>query len=148
MRAVVIAALPVAAPAFGGGAREKPPQLKELRGLSKLAPRVGFEPTTLRLTAGCSAVELPRNEPARGARRDIRSKQGRRIYQAGTGHAKRRLEAPRAPRPPSVAGTCRPSATRACRRRLRPSDSAAGTPAFATMPGAPHRRDTRAWSRS
>ena len=28
-----------------------------------LAPRVGFEPTTLRLTAGCSAVELPRNLP-------------------------------------------------------------------------------------
>ena len=28
---------------------------------SKMAPRVGFEPTTLRLTAGCSAVELPRN---------------------------------------------------------------------------------------
>ena len=27
-----------------------------------LAPRVGFEPTTLRLTAGCSAVELPRND--------------------------------------------------------------------------------------
>ncbi len=26
-----------------------------------LAPRVGFEPTTLRLTAECSAVELPRN---------------------------------------------------------------------------------------
>lgn len=26
-----------------------------------LAPRVGFEPTTLRLTAGCSTVELPRN---------------------------------------------------------------------------------------
>ena len=25
------------------------------------APRVGFEPTTLRLTAGCSTVELPRN---------------------------------------------------------------------------------------
>ena len=29
--------------------------------LGFLAPRVGFEPTTLRLTAGCSAVELPRN---------------------------------------------------------------------------------------
>ena len=29
----------------------------------KMAPRVGFEPTTLRLTAGCSAVELPRNLP-------------------------------------------------------------------------------------
>ena len=26
----------------------------------KLAPQVGFEPTTLRLTAGCSAVELLR----------------------------------------------------------------------------------------
>ena len=29
----------------------------------EMAPRVGFEPTTLRLTAGCSAVELPRNLP-------------------------------------------------------------------------------------
>ena len=29
----------------------------------QMAPRVGFEPTTLRLTAGCSAVELPRNLP-------------------------------------------------------------------------------------
>ena len=28
---------------------------------SFLAPRVGFEPTTLRLTAGCSAIELLRN---------------------------------------------------------------------------------------
>ncbi len=27
-----------------------------------LAPRVGFEPTTLRLTAGRSTVELPRND--------------------------------------------------------------------------------------
>src|SRR3989442_13373137 len=27
----------------------------------KLAPRVGFEPTTLRLTAGRSTIELPRN---------------------------------------------------------------------------------------
>ena len=41
-----------------------PPKKKRARrsGLEKiLAPRVGFEPTTLRLTAGCSAVELPRN---------------------------------------------------------------------------------------
>ena len=29
--------------------------------ISALAPRVGFEPTTLRLTAGCSAAELTRN---------------------------------------------------------------------------------------
>ena len=28
----------------------------------KVAPRAGFEPATLRLTAGCSTVELPRNE--------------------------------------------------------------------------------------
>ena len=27
-----------------------------------LAPRVGFEPTTDRLTADCSATELPRNK--------------------------------------------------------------------------------------
>jgi hypothetical protein len=27
----------------------------------KLAPQVGFEPTTLRLTAGCSAIELLRS---------------------------------------------------------------------------------------
>ncbi len=27
----------------------------------KMAPRVGLEPTTYRLTAGCSAIELPRN---------------------------------------------------------------------------------------
>jgi hypothetical protein len=32
-----------------------------LKGWGLLAPRVGFEPTTLRLTAGCSTVELPRN---------------------------------------------------------------------------------------
>ena len=30
--------------------------------LTKLAPEVGFEPTTLRLTAGCSTVELLRNK--------------------------------------------------------------------------------------
>jgi hypothetical protein len=27
----------------------------------KMAPRVGLEPTTLRLTAECSAIELPRS---------------------------------------------------------------------------------------
>ena len=27
-----------------------------------MAPRVGLEPTTYRLTAGCSTIELPRNE--------------------------------------------------------------------------------------
>ena len=40
--------------------RRAPRPSRSRKGLSKLAPRVGFEPTTLRLTAGCSAVELPR----------------------------------------------------------------------------------------
>ena len=35
-----------------------------LRGALRLAPRVGFEPTTNRLTAGCSTTELPRNSLA------------------------------------------------------------------------------------
>ena len=32
--------------------------------LRRLAPRAGLEPATLRLTAGCSAIELPRIERA------------------------------------------------------------------------------------
>ena len=32
-----------------------------------LAPRAGLEPATLRLTAGCSAIELPRNIGAASA---------------------------------------------------------------------------------
>jgi hypothetical protein len=44
--------------------------------LSLVAPGVGFEPTTLRLTAGCSAVELPRTvacppRPSRDSRRTV-----------------------------------------------------------------------------
>ena len=30
----------------------------------KMAPRVGLEPTTTRLTAGCSTIELPRSVKA------------------------------------------------------------------------------------
>ncbi len=39
------------------------------KSLTELAPQVGFEPTTLRLTAGCSTLELLRigQEGARGA---------------------------------------------------------------------------------
>ena len=33
----------------------------------ELAPQAGFEPATLRLTAGCSAVELLRNRSSAGA---------------------------------------------------------------------------------
>ena len=36
--------------------------------LSKLAPAVGFEPTTDRLTADCSTAELSRNNIRRGGR--------------------------------------------------------------------------------
>ena len=39
--------------------RQKRPDITSDLGF--LAPRVGFEPTTLRLTAGCSAIELLRN---------------------------------------------------------------------------------------
>lgn len=45
-----------------------------------LAPRVGFEPTTLRLTAECSAVELPRN--IGGASRPQRKIE---LYRSATG---------------------------------------------------------------
>ena len=38
--------------------------------LKKLAPQVGLEPTTLRLTAGCSAIELLRSVVA--SRRELR----------------------------------------------------------------------------
>ena len=31
-----------------------------------MAPRVGLEPTTTRLTAGCSTIELPRSEKDSG----------------------------------------------------------------------------------
>src|SRR5262249_23167827 len=34
--------------------------LKNRQKKSEMAPRVGFEPTTSRLTAGCSTTELPR----------------------------------------------------------------------------------------
>ncbi len=33
--------------------------------LKEMAPQVGLEPTTLRLTAGCSAIELLRSDVAR-----------------------------------------------------------------------------------
>src|SRR5687768_3777691 len=35
--------------------------------IGKVAPRAGLEPATLRLTAGCSAIELPRNAGRAGA---------------------------------------------------------------------------------
>jgi hypothetical protein len=41
----------------------------------RLAPRAGLEPATLRLTAGCSAIELPRN--LAGARAHGRDCSGR-----------------------------------------------------------------------
>jgi hypothetical protein len=46
--------------------RNESSQVIDSMGLTELAPQAGFEPATLRLTAGCSAVELLRN---RGVRR-------------------------------------------------------------------------------
>src|SRR5207302_1709443 len=45
----------VAVPVGGGRDALRPPS-----GMPPVASRVGLEPTTLRLTAGCSAIELPR----------------------------------------------------------------------------------------
>ena len=47
------------------------------RGLKGVAPQVGFEPTTLRLTAGCSAIELLRNGSPDAANNDYRSRADR-----------------------------------------------------------------------
>ncbi len=42
----------------------------------KLAPRAGFEPATLRLTAGCSTIELPRSDYTKDYRELIPFRQG------------------------------------------------------------------------
>src|SRR3954447_11856699 len=44
--------------------------------LKRLAPQAGFEPATLRLTAGCSAVELLRNLGGKPSRRAPRARAG------------------------------------------------------------------------
>jgi hypothetical protein len=48
-------------PAFSLVRTSRKETLKEFEIDIKMAPRVGFEPTTLRLTAGCSTVELSRS---------------------------------------------------------------------------------------
>ena len=40
----------------------------------RVAPQAGLEPATLRLTAGCSAIELLRNMETRGTRYGTRSR--------------------------------------------------------------------------
>jgi hypothetical protein len=44
--------------------------------MKKMAPQAGFEPATLRLTAGCSAVELLRNLGGKPSRRAARARAG------------------------------------------------------------------------
>src|SRR5262245_53122962 len=41
--------------------RDRRVQHEDQTGFAGLAPRAELEPATLRLTAGCSAIELPRN---------------------------------------------------------------------------------------
>src|SRR5437868_3236099 len=61
----------------------------------KMAPRAGFEPATLRLTAGCSAVELPRNMVGKTlARRRKSARAGPVMVLKPLGHSQ--LQAPRA----------------------------------------------------
>ncbi len=43
------------------GRQRERPAATGLTATEKMAPGVGFEPTTSRLTAGCSTAELPRN---------------------------------------------------------------------------------------
>jgi hypothetical protein len=43
----------------------------QLKGSKKKAPQVGLEPTTLRLTAGCSAIELLRSNGTDGVDADV-----------------------------------------------------------------------------
>jgi hypothetical protein len=53
-------------------------ECREILGIPihNLAPQVGLEPTTLRLTAECSAIELLRNmRPMHGLRRRVRGAQ-------------------------------------------------------------------------
>src|SRR5512139_3275412 len=56
-----------------------------------MAPQVGFEPTTLRLTAGCSTAELLRNGPAATANQHSRE----RLSGCQTGSTPRRAGFPR-----------------------------------------------------
>ena len=46
---------------YASPARVRPGGLPRASGASRVAPRVGLEPTTLRLTVGCSTIELPGN---------------------------------------------------------------------------------------
>ncbi len=45
--------------------------LRRFYGGKRMAPQVGLEPTTLRLTAGCSAIELLRSVVGRGGPRSL-----------------------------------------------------------------------------
>src|SRR3982074_1867951 len=47
-------------------------EIARIYGHNRLAPQVGFEPTTLRLTAGCSAIELLRSVWAASTCHDLR----------------------------------------------------------------------------
>jgi hypothetical protein len=42
--------------------------------LQEMAPQVGLEPTALRLTAECSAIELLRNTVAHGSKPAVRER--------------------------------------------------------------------------
>ena len=84
-------------------------------GSRTLAPRVGFEPTTLRLTAGCSAVELPRKRSLEswGGREGQPRRAAQLIRRARRRSRRLRIGVTRGPRP--VEPRCEP---RPCSRGL------------------------------
>jgi hypothetical protein len=49
-------------------------EIASMCGCKRMAPQVGLEPTTLRLTAGCSAIELLRSESTPGCVLDLSTK--------------------------------------------------------------------------
>src|SRR5208337_2457537 len=58
-----------------------------------MAPQVGLEPTTLRLTAGCSAIELLRSGSTLACALELSKKSYQRLRRIGNSRAASRLHA-------------------------------------------------------
>src|SRR5262249_13519967 len=78
-------------------------------GIVEVAPRVGIEPTTRRLTVVCSTAELPGNGRAREGR-EFSGKLAERVKEAALGAAERRAGR----RPPRSRRAATPRAPTGC----------------------------------
>ncbi len=104
--------------------------------LKGLAPQAGLEPATLRLTAGCSAIELLRNRQKRRAQAG-RLRHGRTFILTKSRVSVNARDRRRAARD-SLISRLRPAATVACRRLSSPDVHGCaipGAPAGRTRPG-------------